>query len=103
MLAADKVFSYFAISIDMTQIFLPSKPDVNSQKLYCYINQTNKIIIARIDDLTNRNCERVVFPGEKFLFKAQDDYSLKISQQTNIGMIEDRIPCSQIKTVDNAT
>ena len=85
----------------MTQIFLPSRPSDVSQKLYCYTNKSNKIIIARINDLRNRTCERVVFPGEKFLFKANDDCSLKISQQTNTGMMEDSITCSQLKKVDN--
>ena len=84
----------------MTQIFFPPSPNKNSQTLYCYTNRTNKIVIARIRNLENRHCERVVFPGEQFLFEAEDSCELEISQQTKIGIIEDAIPCSQLQIID---
>lgn len=80
----------------MTQIFFPPT-DRDLRELYCYKNKTDKIIIARIRGLANRHCERVVFPGEQFLFEAEDSCKLEISRQTNIGIIEDTIPCSQLK------
>ena len=80
----------------MTQIFFPPT-DTDSRELYCYTNKSDKIIIARIRGLANRQCERVVFPGEQFLFEAEDSCKLEISRQTNIGIIEDAIPCSQLK------
>ncbi|MBE9043232.1 DUF1830 domain-containing protein [Pleurocapsales cyanobacterium LEGE 10410] len=42
--------------------------------------------------------KRVVFPGEKFLFKAHNDSSLKISQHTNIGIMEKSIAGFQLQT-----
>lgn len=83
----------------MTQIFFPPI-DTDSEKLYCYTNRTNKIVIARIQGITDRHCERVVFPGEQFLFEAEDSCELEISQQTNVGIIEDVIPCSQLKKLN---
>jgi hypothetical protein len=82
----------------MTQIFL-TPTDTDSQKLYCYTNRTNKIAIARLHGIVDRHCERVVFPGEQFLFEAEDSCELEISRQTNVGIIEDVIPCSQIKNL----
>lgn len=83
----------------MTQIFFPPK-NTDSRELYCYTNRTDKIIIARIRGFANRHCERVVFPGEQFLFEAEDGCKLEISRQTNVGIIEDAIPCSQLKKSD---
>lgn len=80
----------------MTQIFFPPT-DTDSRELYCYKNRTDKIIIARIRGLANRHCERVVFPGEQFLFEAEDSCELEISRQTNMGIVEDAIPCFQLK------
>lgn len=80
----------------MTQIFFPPT-GTDSRELYCYKNRTDKIIIARISGLANRHCERVVFPGEQFLFEAEDSCKLEISRQTNTGIIEDVIPCSLLK------
>lgn len=86
----------------MTQIFFPPT-DTDSQELYCYTNRTNKVAIARIRNLANRHCERVVFPGEHFLFEAEDSCKLEISQQTNTGIIEDTIPCCEIKKIDRVS
>ena len=75
----------------MTQIFFPSESDVSYQKLYCYTNTVSQIVIAKIRGLVNRHCEKVVFPGEKFLFRASDDCDIEISKPTNAGIIQDRI------------
>ena len=86
----------------MTQIFFPPT-DTDSRELYCYTNRTDKIIIARIRGFAERHCERVVFPGEQFLFEAEDSSKLKISRQTNVGIIEDTISCSQLKKIDKVS
>lgn len=85
----------------MTQIFFPPKSDVKHQQLYCYVNNSGKIVIAKVYGLKNRHCERVVFPTEKFLFVADDNCELEIVQQTNIGIIKDVISCSKLKVIEN--
>lgn len=80
----------------MTQLFFPLDRNVSRQKLYCCTNNIQKIVIAKIIGLVDRHCERVIFPGEKFLFKANDNCEVEISQQTNTGIIKDFIPCEQL-------
>lgn len=87
----------------MTRIFLPLDLNNNTQQIYCYINHSAKVVIARIIGLVGRHCERVIFPGEKFLFKADDNCELEISQQTNIGIIQDTIACSQLKVGEQSS
>jgi hypothetical protein len=84
----------------MTQVFFPSHSDINSQKIYCYTNKSDQVVIVRINDLADRHCERVVFPGEKFLFQADDKFKLEVYQQTNVGIIHDTISSSQLKTLE---
>ena len=81
----------------MTQIILPSNSSIDSQKLYCYTNKSEKTIISRLNGLEERHCERVIFPGERFLFKANDNCELEITQQTNIEFIKNTIPCLKLK------
>lgn len=84
----------------MTQIFFPSESNLSYQKLYCYTNTLSEIVIAKIRGLVDRHCERVVFPGEKFLFRANDDCDIEISRQTNAGIVKDNIPCSRLEVID---
>ena len=85
----------------MTQIFFPPNLSSDSEELYCYTNSSGKVVIVKLKGLVSRHCERVVFPGEKFLFKANDDCELEISQQTNTGLINDIIPCLKLKVRDD--
>ncbi len=80
----------------MTKVFLPNDSSLDSQKMYCYKNNTGSIAITRICGLVERHCERVIFPGENFIFEANDDCELEISQQTSAGVITDVISCSEI-------
>ena len=81
----------------MTQIFFPPHLDDDSKQLYCYTNKTTKVVVAKVRGLAHRHCERVVFPEEKFLFEAHEDCELEIARQTTIGIVKDRIPCSQLQ------
>lgn len=85
----------------MTQIFFPSDSNINYPKTYFYKNNSNKVVVVRINDLPDRHCERVIFPGENFLFQAEDDFNLEVYQQTNIGIIHDVIPSSKLKILEN--
>ena len=73
----------------MTKVFLPNDSSLDSQKMCCYKNNTGRIAIASIRGLVERHCERVIFPGEMFLFEANDDCELEIFQQTSPEVITD--------------
>lgn len=85
----------------MTQIFFPPSPDTKQQKVYCYVNQLANVVIAKINGLQNRHCERIIFPAEKFLFLADDSCELEIHQQTDIGIIKDTIACSKLEVIES--
>lgn len=85
----------------MTQIFLPPKSDISHQKLYCYTNASPSVAIVRVPGIEDWHGERVVFPSEKFLFRANNDCELEISRQTNVGIINDLISCFRLEVVEN--
>jgi len=84
----------------MTQIFFPPQSDIAEQKVYCYTNEFSKVVIAKLSGLENRDCERVVFPDQKFIFMASDDCELEIHQQTDIGITRDVVSCSKLKVIE---
>ena len=84
----------------MTQTFVPPNPNTKKQKLYCYINNFPKVVIAKIVGLKNRHCERVVFPQEKFLFMADDDCKLELCQPSNASVVRETITCSNLQVVE---
>ena len=84
----------------MTQIFSPAESSTDYQKLYCYTNNLHQVVVVRIRGLMERDCERVVFPQEKFLFEANDKCQIEIIKTTITGVIKDSIPCSQLQVID---
>lgn len=62
----------------MTQI-LDSLPANCANRILCYYsNDTQRIKIARITNIPNWYFERVVFPGERFLFEALPEAHLEV-------------------------
>ena len=86
--------------MNMTQIFSPAESSIDYQKLYCYTNNLHQVVVAKIRGLMDRDCERVVFPQEKFLFEANDKCQIEIVQTTITETIKDCIPCSQLQVID---
>lgn len=62
----------------MTQILDRLPVDCADSVLCCYVNDTPKIKIARIANISNWYFERVIFPGEKLLFEALPAAQLEI-------------------------
>lgn len=82
----------------MTQIFFPSVPEKTETKLCCYTNRTNQLAIIHIKNVPNHYCERVVFPGENFLFEAPLDTQVEIHRYTKTtGIVVDKIECAQLQ------
>lgn len=67
--------------------------------LCCYINQTQRIQVSKVTHLTQRDIEKVIFPGERFLFEATTNAKLDI-YVTLAGKttLLDSIPCSTLQT-----
>lgn len=83
----------------MTQIFFPPESG-KKEKIYCYINDFANVVVAKVKGFKDRQCERVIFPTEKFLFMANDDCRLEIHSSTDIGIIKDTIVCSKLEIVE---
>ncbi|MBD2261226.1 DUF1830 domain-containing protein [Pseudanabaena sp. FACHB-2040] len=62
----------------MTQILDSLPADCANGILCCYVNDTQQLKIARITNISNWYFERVVFPGEKLLFKALPEAQLEV-------------------------
>ncbi|MEQ8969706.1 MAG: DUF1830 domain-containing protein [Coleofasciculus sp. C1-SOL-03] len=50
----------------------------NRQSLCCYTNHTNYIQVIRLVNQSHTNWQRVIFPGERFLFEADSESNLEI-------------------------
>ena len=82
----------------MTQI-LNCLPNKYGQNILCsYQNRTSTMQITRITNIPHWYFERVVFPGELFLFKALPGAVLEIYSSDEITTIlSDRLHCDRLK------
>ncbi|MCT7971295.1 DUF1830 domain-containing protein [Laspinema sp. D5] len=65
--------------------------------LCCYVNITSKIQIIRICNIANWYFERVMFPGQRLLFKAPEQSLLEVHTGGMAGAIlSDTIPCARL-------
>lgn len=66
-----------------------SSPEIVANRsaniLCCYRNSTSQLQIARISDQESRLAERVVFPGEQWLFEASPEAYLHIHGKDGRG------------------
>lgn len=75
----------------------PIPNDSSQAILCCYINATSKIQVARITNIHDWYFERVVFPGQRLLFKALPQALLEIHTGMMASTIlSDSIPCSRL-------
>lgn len=69
----------------------------SNKKPYCYINQTKRIQIIRLQIELDECIERAVFPEEDFCFEAPSEAYLEISTYAiATAVLSDRIPCQQL-------
>lgn len=88
----------------MSQLFYPLPTKPAEPLLCCYVNGTQKMLIARIANSPNCQFERVIFPQERCLFEAPPNAQLEIHRHTEMGMIlADRIPCSYLRVCESHT
>ncbi|WP_013325349.1 DUF1830 domain-containing protein [Gloeothece verrucosa] len=81
----------------MLKIFSPPTVNTTKQIVCCYCNRTEQTIIARITNLDEHDCERVVFPQECFFFTAPYQAKLEIYRQSALGVLQELIPCLELQ------
>jgi 3-hydroxymyristoyl/3-hydroxydecanoyl-(acyl carrier protein) dehydratase len=69
--------------------------------LCCYTNNTDKMQICRISNITNWSFERVVLPGQRLIFEAPQKAELEIHTNTIItAILSDKILCRTLEMKD---
>jgi hypothetical protein len=70
----------------------------SSQLLYSYVNTTSSLQVIRVVNIPNWHFERVIFPGQRFLFKAPANAELEV-QSTYYGqaILVKKIPGLQLE------
>lgn len=76
-----------------------SSPTLSTPKLVlcCYVNATAHVEVIRITNIPHWNLERVVFPGQRLLFKAPISAKLEIHTGMSISsIISETIDCQDL-------
>jgi hypothetical protein len=84
---------------------LSTRPSSHSSDLILcyYINSTSQLQVIRIHELLHNYSERVVFPGERFLFEATLEAWLEICTGTNSNSVpSERIPCLNLRVSETS-
>ena len=69
-----------------------------------YLNTTNKLQIARITNIPDWYFERMVFPGERFLFEALPEAQLEVCRCAETGAVLcERILCDRLRVEELST
>jgi hypothetical protein len=80
-------------------MFTVPSSNISEPVLCCYINKTQRIQIGKIAHYPESFLEKVIFPGEKFLFSAPADALLAIYiELAGNTILLDSIPCSHLQT-----
>ena len=75
----------------------PTRP-TPSLILCCYVNATAHIEVVRITNVSHWYFERVVFPGQRLLFKAPITAKLEIHTATSISSIlTETVDCQKLR------
>jgi hypothetical protein len=79
--------------------FSNSAPGDSSLPILCYyINDTNQLQLIRIGNASNWLLERIIFPGQRFMFDTLPDALLEIySHSVSEGLLLTRIPCQRLR------
>ncbi|MGL5922377.1 DUF1830 domain-containing protein [Chroococcidiopsis sp.] len=82
----------------MALIFAPPQTQRSLQILCCYVNSTRKIQILRITNVSDCHFERVIFSGQRILFKAPRNAQLEIHTcDMCSAILSDKILCDRLR------
>ena len=80
---------------------IKTKRDKKSSLLCFYINKTSRIQVVRISNIPSFFWEKVIFPGQRILFEAENEAKLEILQSENATCIlADVIPCKRLRMTE---
>jgi hypothetical protein len=70
--------------------------------LCCYVNATAHVEVVRITNVSHWYFERVVFPGQRLLFKAPITAKLEIHTGTSISSIlTETVDCQKLRLTNS--
>jgi hypothetical protein len=82
----------------MVQIFSAFPAHLTDRILCYYVNQTDKLQSASIIGISGWQCERLIFPKQRFLFEAIPQALLQIYAGTTVGtVLLEQIPCIRLQ------
>lgn len=83
--------------MDSLFFFQEQELDNDNKILCCYTNNSINVVILRKPIIPGRYCERVVFPGERFLFIASKDSQIEVHKyNAHIGLVKETILCTKL-------
>lgn len=86
----------------MQTINLPSQP-IETPILCSYKNKTNQLQVMRLKQSSQGYLERVIFPGEYYLFQAKPQEEVEIYSKVNEEMIEsEHLLCQSLQVEETA-
>ncbi len=70
-----------------------------SELLLCYYaNQTQQLQVIKITDRSDLSFERVIFPGQRLMFRALSTSQLQVYSRTTIAALtQETIPCQDLQ------
>lgn len=76
----------------------------NRAQILCrYINFTNRLQVIRIENIPSFHLERIIFPREYLIFKANSEAILQVFSCEYIGtMLSDLIPCLKLNVLKSS-
>ncbi|NEO30868.1 MAG: DUF1830 domain-containing protein [Symploca sp. SIO3C6] len=81
----------------MTHIFNRLPSEYTDRLFCCYANKDRELLVARITNIPGWRLERVVFPGERFLFEAPSSAILEIHRNSPNGpTCSESLPCAYL-------
>ena len=88
-----------ALKNQLEQDFASACASEHFEQILCsYVNATNLLQITRIAKISNRDFERVIFPGERLLFEALPDAQLEIHTCIRgTAILSDKILCKHLR------
>lgn len=81
----------------MQTLNLPLQP-IEKPILCSYRNKTNQLQVIRLKNSYKGDFERIVFPGEHYLFQAKPEDQVEVYSKINDEMIEsEHLPCYSLQ------
>jgi len=87
----------------MMNYFAPFDDNLTDNKFYFYVNITSKTQIIKITNTPGYCWERVVFSGQRLIFKAMISDVLKVyTTESDTAILADVIPCQKLCVIDES-